>query len=333
MMLCRFGPRRLSPSLVVWQVRDALLNISAVAADDDGAGVRQGVPGGHSPAHALLQPVLARPGHHLGCDIHRGVFDGCGAMSHVEQTSDLHPTDTAPGDQRLDRAEIAEGVRNYLVGLGLATLLTVVSFFISGTTLVWGPSIPVALVVLAIAQMGVHLVFFLHITTGPDNVNNVMALAFGVLIVLLLLTGSLWIMANLNHNMASMGQIMEMQVERGPVVRTVTASGVVAPTATAPVGARMSGVIQALDCDANMQVKAGPLCAKIDPRPYQIVVDQSRADLAAAEAGLEKDNVDLAQAKAAFEHHEVLAKRRASSQKAGNNSRKGFERVQAQTKR
>jgi len=66
-----------------------------------------------------------------------------------------------------------------VVGLALATLLTIVSFFISGTTLVWGPSIPVALVVLAIAQMGVHLVFFLHITSGPDNVNNVMALAFG----------------------------------------------------------------------------------------------------------------------------------------------------------
>ena len=79
-----------------------------------------------------------------------------------------------------------------------------VSFFISGTTLVWGPSIPVALAVLAIAQMGVHLVFFLHITTGPDNVNNVMALAFGVLIVLLLIGGSLWIMAHLNHNMMSM---------------------------------------------------------------------------------------------------------------------------------
>ena len=69
------------------------------------------------------------------------------------------------------------------------------SFFIARTTLVWEPSIPVALVVLAIAQMGVHLVFFLHITTGPDNVNNVMALAFGVLIVLLLIAGSLWIMA------------------------------------------------------------------------------------------------------------------------------------------
>jgi cytochrome o ubiquinol oxidase operon protein cyoD len=57
----------------------------------------------------------------------------------------------------------------------------------------------------------VHLVFFLHVTTGPDNVNNVLALAFGVLIVLLLMAGSLWIMANLNHNMMPMTQIMSMQ--------------------------------------------------------------------------------------------------------------------------
>ena len=64
---------------------------------------------------------------------------------------------------------------------------------------------------LAIAQMGVHLVFFLHITTGPDNTNNVLALAFGVLIVLLLIVGSLWIMAHLNHNMMPMDQIMQMQ--------------------------------------------------------------------------------------------------------------------------
>ena len=254
-------------------------------------------------------------------------------MSHFEPTNGLNHMDTAPGDQRLAGAEIAEGVRSYLIGLGLAILLTVVSFFISGTTLVWGPSIPVALVVLAIAQMGVHLVFFLHITTGPDNVNNVMALAFGVLIVLLLLTGSLWIMANLNHNMASMGQIMEMQFERGSKVRTVTASGVVAPTATAPVSVRVSGEIQALYCDAKMHVKAGQLCAKIDPRPYQIAVDQSRAELAAAEARLERDKGDLAQAKAAFESREALAKRRASSRKAIDQLRKSFVRAQTQLER
>jgi cytochrome o ubiquinol oxidase operon protein cyoD len=123
----------------------------------------------------------------------------------------LHDADVAPGDERADGREIAEGVYGYLIGFGLATLITVVAFFIAGTTLVWQPSIPIALFVLAIAQMGVHLVFFLHITTGDDNVNNILALAFGILIVILLIIGSLWIMANLNHNMIPMDKIMQMQ--------------------------------------------------------------------------------------------------------------------------
>jgi cytochrome o ubiquinol oxidase operon protein cyoD len=81
------------------------------------------------------------------------------------------------------------------------------------THLIWGPGIGIALAVLAIAQMGVHLVFFLHITTGPDNTNNVLALAFGVLIVFLVVTGSLWIMANLNDNMAPMKELMDMHAQ------------------------------------------------------------------------------------------------------------------------
>jgi cytochrome o ubiquinol oxidase operon protein cyoD len=118
--------------------------------------------------------------------------------------------DVAPGDEH---AEGGVGLRvlGYLAGLGLAILLTATSFFVAGTDLVWEPSIPVALVVLAIAQMGVHLVFFLHITTGSDNTNNVLALAFGILIVILVMGGSLWIMANLNHNMMPMDQLMQMQ--------------------------------------------------------------------------------------------------------------------------
>jgi cytochrome o ubiquinol oxidase operon protein cyoD len=119
--------------------------------------------------------------------------------------------DVAPGDEHLGEGGVAQRVIGYLIGLGLAILLTATSFFVAGTDLVWQPSIPVALVVLAIAQMGVHLVFFLHITTGPDNTNNVLALAFGVLIVILVIGGSLWIMANLNHNMMPMDQLMQMQ--------------------------------------------------------------------------------------------------------------------------
>ena len=74
-----------------------------------------------------------------------------------------------------------------------------------------GRALAVALVALAIAQIGVHLVFFLHITTAPDNTNNVLALAFGVLIVALLIGGSLWIMDHLNRNMLPMHQMMQMQ--------------------------------------------------------------------------------------------------------------------------
>jgi cytochrome o ubiquinol oxidase subunit IV len=127
-----------------------------------------------------------------------------------EQTEHLHERpELAPGEE--EEVRIGPRLLGYGVGLALSILLTASSFFVAGTDLVWQPSIPVALVVLAIAQMGVHLVFFLHITTGPDNTNNVMALAFGLLIVFLVVGGSLWIMSHLNHNMMPMDQIMRMQ--------------------------------------------------------------------------------------------------------------------------
>jgi cytochrome o ubiquinol oxidase operon protein cyoD len=125
-----------------------------------------------------------------------------------------HNIDIAPGDEHLEGG-IGERVLGYLAGLGLAILLTATSFFVAGTDLVWQPSIPVALVVLAIAQMGVHLVFFLHITTGPDNTNNVLALAFGVLIVFLVMIGTIWIMAHLAANMGPTPEMMNLTTQRG----------------------------------------------------------------------------------------------------------------------
>ncbi len=116
--------------------------------------------------------------------------------------------DAAPGD--VETFDVAANVRSYVVGLVLAALLTVASFWALHTKLIWPPGIGMALAVLAVAQMGVHLVFFLHITTGPDNTNNVLALAFGVLIVTLVVGGSLWIMANLNHHYVPVDELMKM---------------------------------------------------------------------------------------------------------------------------
>jgi cytochrome o ubiquinol oxidase operon protein cyoD len=125
----------------------------------------------------------------------------------------------APGDEPstvaggAGRDALFWGLVTYLIGLGLAVILTATSFWAANTTLLWAPGVPTGLAVLAVAQMGVHLVFFLHITTGPDNTNNVLALAFGVLIVTLVVAGSLWIMANLNANMSDAKDLMNLQMQ------------------------------------------------------------------------------------------------------------------------
>ena len=123
-----------------------------------------------------------------------------------------HLLDVAPGEPHNN---IMSEVTAYVVGLGLALGLTAVSFWVASTSVLWGPGVATGLVVLAIAQMGVHLVFFLHITSGPDNTNNVLALAFGVLIVFLVMIGTIWIMAHMNANMAPMPDMMNLSAQRG----------------------------------------------------------------------------------------------------------------------
>ena len=105
--------------------------------------------------------------------------------------------DHAPGDMPAAEESGSSGLLVYTIGLLLAAVLTATSFWIANTQLLWGPGTPLGLAVLAIAQMGVHLVFFLHITSGPDNTNNTLALAFGVLVVTLIVTGSLVIVDDL----------------------------------------------------------------------------------------------------------------------------------------
>lgn len=115
----------------------------------------------------------------------------------------------APGDKH-DQS-VGAALRGYVAGLLLAALLTIAAFVLPLTGLVWSPAIPIALVALAVGQMGVHLVFFLHVTSGPDNTNNILALAFGVLIIALLMGGTLWIMTNLDHHHMSAAMLQQMQ--------------------------------------------------------------------------------------------------------------------------
>lgn len=133
--------------------------------------------------------------------------------SHTEDQTHGHD-DSAPGEALDGERSVRYQLFVYGQGLFFATVLTIASFVVTVTSAgVWEAAVPAALIVLAIAQMGVHLVFFLHINTSPDSTNNVMALAFGCIIVALVLIGSLWIMANLDHNMMPMNPDLDPRVE------------------------------------------------------------------------------------------------------------------------
>ena len=126
----------------------------------------------------------------------------------TERESEL--LNVAPGEPH---DSILSETISYVIGVVLALLLTGISFWVASTSALWGPGVAVGLVVLAIAQMGIHLVFFLHITSGPDNTNNVLALAFGVLIVFLVMIGTIWIMGHLAANMGPTPEMMNLQTQ------------------------------------------------------------------------------------------------------------------------
>src|SRR5262245_66278248 len=98
-----------------------------------------------------------------------------------------HLYDRTPG---VEDQEPTANILSYTTGFGLAVLLTIASFTVSQTNLLWPPGIPAGLVVLAFAQIGVHLVFFLQIGTGPGKTTKILALAFGPQLRFLVIGGS-----------------------------------------------------------------------------------------------------------------------------------------------
>lgn len=95
-------------------------------------------------------------------------------------------------------------LRNYTIGLVLSLLLTLASFgmvwLYLGAASIPALAVAAAVVTLAITQLLVQMVFFLHLG-GEWRLWNVTALLFSALIIVFVVGGSLWIMAHLEHNM------------------------------------------------------------------------------------------------------------------------------------
>jgi cytochrome o ubiquinol oxidase subunit IV len=240
----------------------------------------------------------------------------------------LMALDAAAGAEDAHSEDLWEGARGYLIGLILSVLLTALAFFFTGSDWLWEPSIPVALSVLAIAQIGVHLAFFLHLTTAPDSVNNSLALAFGTLIVALVIGGTLWIMYHMNLNMPPMTQMAVPAVTTSAGSRAAT--GVIEAASPTPVTAKVEGVVRSIDCDVGAQVHQGQLCARIDAPPFEQAVAQGESALRAAQARVTQDKAALAAAQARPDRRPAAIRRVGALQDAlGRDERSAAAALQA----
>ena len=110
----------------------------------------------------------------------------------------------------------------------------------------------------------------------------------------------------------------------------MTATGTVNPVLTIIVGSYVSGVIQEINCDYNTEVKKGQICAQIDPRPYQTVVDQNNANLTQAKAQLVKDQANFDYAQINYDRNARLAQTNAVSKDTLDIAKNALDQARAQ---
>lgn len=117
---------------------------------------------------------------------------------------------------------------------------------------------------------------------------------------------------------------------KGDVVRAIVATGTVNPVVTVQVGTYVSGPILEIHCDFNTRVKAGQLCAKIDPRTYDVQVAQNAANVASAQAQLNKDKAHQIYTKLDYERNLSLLTQGVVSQDAVDAAKTAYDGDMAQ---
>jgi len=93
-------------------------------------------------------------------------------------------------------------LKGYVTGFVLAVILTAIPFWlVMGDVLADSTATALAIMALAVVQIIVHMVYFLHMNTKSEGGWTMLALIFTVVLVVITLSGSLWVMYHLNHNM------------------------------------------------------------------------------------------------------------------------------------
>lgn len=93
-------------------------------------------------------------------------------------------------------------LKSYLIGFGLSVILTAVPFWlVMSGVLDSRQTTGLVIMAFAVVQIVVHMIFFLHMNVRSENGWTMMALIFTLVLVIITLTGSLWVMYHLDTNM------------------------------------------------------------------------------------------------------------------------------------
>jgi len=130
--------------------------------------------------------------------------------THAAHADDHHHDEGHAQDHAQDHDH--GSLSTYMLGFVLSVVLTAIPFW-----LVMSGALPskqiTALVIMAFAvvQIVVHMIYFLHMNTRSENGWSMMALIFTIVMVVIALSGSLWVMNHLNSNMMPIHQMSGMK--------------------------------------------------------------------------------------------------------------------------
>jgi cytochrome o ubiquinol oxidase operon protein cyoD len=103
--------------------------------------------------------------------------------------------------------------KSYLIGFGLSVVLTAIPFWLVMSGVITSKQVTAFLVMgFALVQIVVHMIYFLHMDTKSEGGWTIMALLFTIVIIVIALSGSLWVMFHLNANMMPMSPDMMKQM-------------------------------------------------------------------------------------------------------------------------
>ena len=93
-------------------------------------------------------------------------------------------------------------LKTYAIGFILSVILTAIPFWlVMNKTITNTGTMGLVLLAFAAVQVVVHMVYFLHMNSKSEGGWTVMAMIFTVVIIVITLSGSLWVMYHLNTNM------------------------------------------------------------------------------------------------------------------------------------